>query len=48
MVSHQVETRRRDEGGELLQQLQRFEAEVGRPVAPAVPGFIHHPAVRKQ
>jgi len=48
MVSNEVEPGRRDEGGGLLQQLQRLEDDVGRHVAPAVLELVHHPAIRQQ
>ena len=46
-VADQVDAWCRHEGRELLDELERQEADVGRAVAPAAPELAQDPAVRK-
>jgi len=47
VVPNEVEPRRRDQRGELRQQLQGFESDVSRAVAPAVFEFVEQPLLTK-
>jgi hypothetical protein len=47
VVAHEVEARGRDEGGELLDELERVEDDVARAVAPAVLQAVEEPSIRQ-
>jgi len=48
MVPYQVKPGRGHKRRKFFQKLQRFQNDVCRPVTPAVPELIHHPAIRQQ
>jgi hypothetical protein len=40
VIPDEVEPRRRHERGELLEQLRRFESDVGGAISPRMPEFV--------
>jgi len=46
VVAHGVKTRRRDQRGQTVDQLQRLESDVGRSISPAVAQLVQQAAVR--
>jgi hypothetical protein len=48
VIANLVNPRGRDQGGELLQQLQGLEDDVRRPIAPAALEAVEQPAVGKK